>query len=214
MLLILLTLISFTGFSSVLAFELGPENTLERCMDGEDNDGDEDVDLGDSDCASHAVIILPPETPATTTAPTPSISGGDWVGASFGSSGPSSSGFSSGLSAGTPVSSIVSTTTSTTTAVTTTTRPVCVDSFTKYMKRGSSANDVNEVKKLQDFLNQNLNINIPVTGFFGSLTQAGVIKFQLKYSNEILTPWGLTNATGYFYRTSMTKANSLMCQSI
>ncbi len=88
-----------------------------------------------------------------------------------------------------------------------------------YIKLGAN-NDPSEVKKLQEFLNQNLGINLPVTGYYGSLTYNAVIQFQLKYNIKVLEPWvphGLksnTIATGYVYKTTRWWINMLMCPSL
>ncbi|MEN9582836.1 MAG: PII-type proteinase [Candidatus Parcubacteria bacterium] len=72
-------------------------------------------------------------------------------------------------------------------------------------------NPVNEVKKLQIFLNGNLGLNIPITGFYGTATRNAVKAFQLKYKSEILTPLGLTQPTGNVHNTTRAKINSLSC---
>ena len=69
-----------------------------------------------------------------------------------------------------------------------------------------------EVRCLQQFLkNQGPEIYPEglVTGNFLSLTKTAVIKFQQKYADDILVPWGLTSGTGYVGSTTRTKLNSL-----
>ena len=34
-----------------------------------------------------------------------------------------------------------------------------------------------------------------------------------KYKDTILTPWNLTSATGYFYKTTQKQANLLLCST-
>ncbi len=85
--------------------------------------------------------------------------------------------------------------------------------LTEYMRIGR-ANNPAEVRKLQEFLNKEMGTTIPVTGFFGPLTDAGVKAFQTKYAADVLAPWGITAPTGYVYKMTMWKINSLLCASL
>ncbi|MEI7513403.1 MAG: HYR domain-containing protein [bacterium] len=92
--------------------------------------------------------------------------------------------------------------------------------ISSYLKRGK-ANIKSDVVKLQQFLNEELGKNIPLTGFFGPITEAAVKEFQLKYADDVLEPWveaGLHNsknvATGYVYKTTQRKINLLKCLSL
>ncbi len=91
--------------------------------------------------------------------------------------------------------------------------------LTKYMKEGRP-NDPEQVKLLQQFLNDEMGSNLQITGFFGPLTTAAVKAFQLKYASEILAPWvphGLPSAqtpTGYVYKTTLRWINKLYCESL
>jgi hypothetical protein len=73
-----------------------------------------------------------------------------------------------------------------------------------------------EVKKLQSFLNIFVAPN-PVTGFFGKITDKNVKKFQEQYKDDVLLPWfekGIvsnTNPTGFVYKTTLWKINSIVC---
>ena len=67
-----------------------------------------------------------------------------------------------------------------------------------------------DVKALQQFLiDENVYPEKLVTGYFGPLTRAAVIRFQEKYVEDILIPWGLTpgTGTGFFGPMSRKKAN-------
>lgn len=96
----------------------------------------------------------------------------------------------------------------------------CGPYISSYMRYGKK-NNPDDVKKLQEFLNKEFpGANIPVTGFFGPITRSYVMKFQLKYSDEILKPWNGNgkpedhNPTGYVYKTTLRKINNLMCSSL
>lgn len=95
----------------------------------------------------------------------------------------------------------------------------CDALLTTYLSQGS-ANSSEEVVKLQGFLNENLGGTLPVTGIFGSLTDAAVRQFQKKYWEDVLEPWfavpgsGITSKdtpTGYVYKTTKWKINDLYC---
>ena len=49
-----------------------------------------------------------------------------------------------------------------------------------------------------------------VTGYFGNLTQAAVIRFQEKYTNEVLAPFGLFSGTGYVGTKTRAKINNIL----
>lgn len=90
----------------------------------------------------------------------------------------------------------------------------CAQTLLKdYMRRGR-ANDPAQVKLLQEFLNGEVQANLPVTGFFGPLTEAAVKAFQKKYADEVLTPWGITEPTGFVYKTTLRKINLIHCGSL
>jgi uncharacterized repeat protein (TIGR01451 family) len=81
-------------------------------------------------------------------------------------------------------------------------------------------NDPVQVKKLQTFLNTNLGLNLPVTGYYGSETIAAVNQFQVKYHLEVLKPWlslGLPTQftpTSYVYQTTQRWINLIMCPAL
>jgi uncharacterized repeat protein (TIGR01451 family) len=81
-------------------------------------------------------------------------------------------------------------------------------------------NDPAQVTKLQTFLNMNLGLNLPVTGYYGSETIAAVDQFQVKYHIEVLKPWlslGLPTQftpTSYVYQTTQRWINLIMCPAL
>jgi hypothetical protein len=92
----------------------------------------------------------------------------------------------------------------------------CSPILTSYLRRGKT-NPSDQVATLQNFLNGELGITLPVTGFFGPLTEQAVKDFQTKYFADILGPWvpfGLPNdhaATGYVYKTTLWMINHIAC---
>jgi len=73
-----------------------------------------------------------------------------------------------------------------------------VKEWNRNLYLGMSGDDV---KKLQEILIAEgvwQRPDIEPTGYFGQITKNAVIKFQEKYTKEILEPLGLRNGTGYF----------------
>ncbi len=60
-----------------------------------------------------------------------------------------------------------------------------------------------DVMMLERFLNTYENEHLIVDGDYSLLDRAAVIRWQEKYAAAVLTPWGLTQGTGYVYTTSM-----------
>jgi hypothetical protein len=88
------------------------------------------------------------------------------------------------------------------------------------MQMGES-NDSMEVMKLQIFLNIFKGMfggtENPVTGTFGTTTDANVKAFQQQFQTEILDPWynqsivPHNRPTGFVYKTTLWKINSIVC---
>jgi peptidoglycan hydrolase-like protein with peptidoglycan-binding domain len=70
------------------------------------------------------------------------------------------------------------------------------------------------VSKLQIFLNKWMSTNLPVTGVYNPATLAAVNAFQAKYSDEILSPWGIDTPTGLVYLSTLRKINLLECPDL
>lgn len=85
-----------------------------------------------------------------------------------------------------------------------------MDPDTVIIPKGKN-NNKEQVKLLQKFLNKNLGIHLPVTGYYGNLTQNAVKVFQVKYTNRILVPWGISEPTLNTYYTTVHQINMLSC---
>jgi len=79
------------------------------------------------------------------------------------------------------------------------------------LARGKN-NPKDQVILLQAFLNRELGINIPVTGFFGPITEIAVKIFQLKYHADVLAPVNMNAPTGFVGRYTLAKMNALKCR--
>ena len=83
--------------------------------------------------------------------------------------------------------------------------------FASNLKQGATSNDV---KYLQILLNSDSATAIgnagKETNYFGSATQAAVVKFQNKYASEVLVPYGISISTGFFGSASRAKANAML----
>ena len=84
------------------------------------------------------------------------------------------------------------------------------DNFSQNLYYGLKIPDVS---RLQEFLKSQGEEIYPegiVSGFFGPLTQSAVIRFQEKYSSEILLPLGLDKGTGFVGPSTRAKINQLL----
>ncbi len=74
-------------------------------------------------------------------------------------------------------------------------------------------NDSIEVLKLQSFLNVFEKENLSLTGIFDQATFEAVQRFQIKYKEDILKPWGDKVTTGFVYILTKKKVNEIYCNS-
>ena len=94
--------------------------------------------------------------------------------------------------------------------------------FTQYMRLGDRdgsqaisrqntgvSTTINQVARLQKELTSQGFYSGPVSGFFGPQTQQAVNSWQVANKSEVLTPWGLTTPTGWFYQSSERWMNEL-----
>src|SRR3989344_3117032 len=91
-------------------------------------------------------------------------------------------------------------------------------SCTTFTRNHSQGNSGGEVMEIQKFLNSMAGTQLATSGagspgnetsYFGSITKAGVIKFQNMYAADVLAPVGLSAGTGYWGPSSRAKANAL-----
>lgn len=86
--------------------------------------------------------------------------------------------------------------------------------FSGYAKKDDPNNKPSEVKKIQAFLNGEMNLALLVDGIFGIKTDQAVRSFQQKYFTEVITPWtsqnGLEHPTGWWYITTSKQGNHLL----
>src|SRR3989344_4069965 len=74
-------------------------------------------------------------------------------------------------------------------------------------------NDKIEVLKLQSFLNVFEKEKLSLTGVFNQATYEAVERFQTKYSEDILVPWGDKVTKGFVYILTKKKVNEIYCNS-
>ena len=82
------------------------------------------------------------------------------------------------------------------------------------MRMGAN-NDPLEVIRLQSFLKSYEGYDyVTVNGIFDQATFKAVSAFQLRYNEDVLTPWGISgSSTGYAYIRTIGKINQIICGS-
>ncbi|MEK7569731.1 MAG: peptidoglycan-binding domain-containing protein [Patescibacteria group bacterium] len=84
-----------------------------------------------------------------------------------------------------------------------------------YMRRNWRGNVPADVMKVQnDLLNAHQGNTLVVDGIYGPLTEAAVNAFQARYAAEILAPWNISSPTGIFYLSSLHQAQKLLCPTV
>ncbi|MEI6297121.1 MAG: hypothetical protein WCO84_05810 [bacterium] len=87
----------------------------------------------------------------------------------------------------------------------------CEFELSKYIKLGAN-NDAEQVIKLKKFLRDHEGEGaLNTDGVYDQKTADAVIRFQEKYSDDVLLPWGHLKGTAYVYQTTIKKINDLMC---
>jgi hypothetical protein len=169
------------------------ENNQGLCTDALDNDGDGLVDLADPECGP--VLGVGPGQ------------GGEGITGGAAQTASPSGGEAGGENAPAPTGEVLGASTG------------CSEPFMNAYVKFGAANDEQAVRALQEFLNEELGLSLPVTGFYGPATFSAVKEFQLKYWEQILKPWeafGFDPKTpsGYVYKTTSWWINELQCPNL
>ncbi|HEY0908140.1 MAG TPA: Ig-like domain-containing protein [Candidatus Paceibacterota bacterium] len=86
----------------------------------------------------------------------------------------------------------------------------CAPYMKGYVAYGGQ-NDPSEVRRLEEFLNDTQGESLSVDGVYSPADVEAVKRFQKKYKTEVLLIWGISEPTGYVYRTTLLKINSIKC---
>ncbi len=81
-----------------------------------------------------------------------------------------------------------------------------------YIQTGK-VNNVADIIKLQAFLKNTEGMNVAQTGLYDAQTIAAVNAFQVKYTADVLTPWGVSTPTSQVYYTTSKKINEIFCKT-
>lgn len=72
-------------------------------------------------------------------------------------------------------------------------------------------NNIGQVELLEEFL-LSRGEEITADGKYDQQDFEAVKRFQLEYKEEILDPWGVTEPTGFVFRTTVKQINEIACQ--
>lgn len=191
------------GCSSATDDDETDPTTAPQCSDGIDNDGDGDIDGNDPGCSG--------DDDDDETDPT----NGGGSPPSVGGTAPSSGGGSISSGGGTITGLITGVGGSADAVIDQTTgAPIACDAYlTEFIKFGGD-NDASQVVRLQrvlrDFEGES---GINTDGVYDEATLAAVHRFQTKYADDILTPWGINQSTGFVFLTTRKKVNEVYCRN-
>lgn len=87
---------------------------------------------------------------------------------------------------------------------------VCKRYLREYILPGAK-NNPEEVKKLQSFLNEVEGESLVVDGEYKQVDIDAVKRFQKKYLDQIMLPWGVNEPTGRVFQTTTAKINLMSC---
>jgi hypothetical protein len=147
--------------------------------------------------------MLPSDSGSTD--PSPSAGGGNGGTPSYASGGTDGGSGSGGVILG-------AATTTETSAATTTPSTSCDTYLTTFIRMGQK-NDVDQVKRLQNVLKDYEAADVDVSGEYDSKTEFAVRMFQKKYASDVLTPWNISEPTGYVFLTTRKKVNEVYCRN-
>lgn len=91
--------------------------------------------------------------------------------------------------------------------------PTCDFYITTFMAKHYQ-NKSEDVRRLQIFLNDYMAESLVVNGEYNNATYEAVKRFQTQESDEILAPWGITEATGIVKETTSRHINNIMCSEL
>ena len=89
---------------------------------------------------------------------------------------------------------------------------ICDDIISQAISLWWEKNNIEEVKNVEGFLNTKEGETLDIDGRYSQDDFDAIKRFQLKYREDILDPWGISTPTGYIYTTTIKKINELHCK--